>query len=227
MKKRTSPYLVSAAAFLTLTCLVGCEQPDGNTNNGQHDAASAISPSTGEEKKADRAADLASANKLVNSIDDQSTLGDRLVAVARTWQDQPYRVGSSEQCMNWTREILVQVCGAKFATLETQKPWDGHLLGPDDELLPEHVDSLAGDEFGEKIATIEQLQAGDLVFLKNTYGDWAPGVLTHVGIALGDGNYIHRMTSNKGLVKIEAIPAHEFDSGIRLKEALCPDNTSM
>ncbi|WOX04730.1 NlpC/P60 family protein [Microbulbifer pacificus] len=150
-----------------------------------------------------------------------SRLGKKLLAAALPWENRAYRIGRAEQCMNWTREILVAACGEHFATLETQRPWDAHLLGADDELLPEHVDSLAADEFGEKIKSIRALQPGDLVFLKNTYGDWAEGVLTHVGIALGDGRYIHRMTSNHGLVKINPIPTEDFDSGIRLKDSLC------
>jgi len=150
-----------------------------------------------------------------------TSIGERLVTEALPWENREYRIGEAEQCMNWTREILIAACGEHFATLETQNPWDKHLLGPGDELLPEHVDSLAADEFGLKITEIGALQAGDLVFLKNTYGDWAEGVLTHVGIALGDGRYIHRMTSNDGLVKINAIPTEDFDSGIRLKDSLC------
>ncbi|UTA48383.1 C40 family peptidase [Simiduia sp. 21SJ11W-1] len=149
------------------------------------------------------------------------TMGDKLVAAAKPWNEQPFRVGAAEQCMNWTREVLVAACGEKFHTLETQKPWDAHLLGPDDKLLPEHADSLAGDELGTRIDRIEDLQAGDLVFFKNTYGNWAEGVITHVGIALGDGNYIHRMTSHKGIVKTEPIPAADFASGIRLNSELC------
>ncbi|WP_237065373.1 NlpC/P60 family protein [Microbulbifer guangxiensis] len=151
----------------------------------------------------------------------QQSMASRVVAKALPWESREYRVGTAEQCMNWTREVLVAACGKHFATLETRDPWDAHLLGPDDKLLPEHVDSLAADEFGEKITRIEDLRPGDLVFLKNTYGNWAEGVLTHVGIALGDGTYIHRMTSNDGIVKIDPIPAGDFDSGIRLKESLC------
>lgn len=148
-------------------------------------------------------------------------LADKLVNAALPWQDQPFRVGEAEQCMNWTREVLVAACGERFRTLETQAPWDKHLLGADDKLLPEHADSLAADEFGQKIENPAQLQAGDLVFFKNTYGNWAEGVITHVGIALGDGTYIHRMTSNQGLVKIEPIPVEDFAAGIRLNDTLC------
>lgn len=160
-------------------------------------------------------------NDKVTTAAPVSGLAQKLIREALPWQDREYRVGKAEQCMNWTREVLVAACGTHFATLETQNPWDKHLLGADDELLPEHVDSLAADEFGEKVERIADLKPGDLVFLKNTYGNWADGVLTHVGIALGNGRYIHRMTSNHGLVKINDIPVKDFDSGIRLKEALC------
>ena len=129
---------------------------------------------------------------------------------ALDWKDKPYRVGQAEQCMNWTREVLVQACGAKFAMLETKTPWDLHLLGPKDALLPENVDSLADERFGQRIEQIADLNPGDIVFLKNTYGDWKPGVLTHVGIATGGGNYIHRMTSNQGIVRVQPIPPTEL-----------------
>ena len=67
----------------------------------------------------------------------------------------------------------------------------------------------------------EKAAAGDLVFLQNTYGNWNKGVITHVGIATGDGNYIHRMTSNQGYVRIEPIPQADFQAGLRLKPELC------
>ncbi|WP_227718186.1 NlpC/P60 family protein [Microbulbifer sp. Q7] len=195
---RLFPLLILAASFT----LNGCEQ--------------ATSPEAGATPVKSTTAHISPA-----ASEPTATMAEKLVVEALPWENREYRVGTAEQCMNWTREILVAACGEHFATLETQNPWDKHLLGPDDELLPEHVDSLASDEFGQKIASIEALQPGDLVFLKNTYGDWAEGVLTHVGIALGGGRYIHRMTSNDGLVKITTIPAKDFDSGIRLKDSLC------
>ncbi|GAB3020527.1 C40 family peptidase [Bowmanella dokdonensis] len=140
------------------------------------------------------------------------------------WLNKPYRVGEAEQCMNWTRKVLKAACGEQFASLETQTPWDKHLLGEDDQLLPEHADSLASEEFGIRLSRIEDLQPGDLVFLHNTYGNWAEGVITHVGIAVGEGQYIHRMTSNQGLVKIQPIPGQSFNGAIRLKAELCPGN---
>lgn len=144
-----------------------------------------------------------------------------IIDAALTWQDKGYRIGKAEQCMNWTREVLVTACGEHFKTLQTFSPWDGHLLGENDELKVIHADSLAGDEFGEKITQLKNVQRGDLLFFKNTYGDWAEGVITHVGIALDNKRYIHRVTSNKGFVRTEAIPSNDFASALRLDKELC------
>lgn len=146
---------------------------------------------------------------------------DKIMQAALPWQNQTFAQGKAEQCMNWTREVLQQACGDKFASLQSQQPWDLAQLGPGDALKPEHADSLAADEFGTKITRIDALQAGDLVFLQNTYGNWNQGVITHVGIATGDGNYIHRMTSNQGYVRVEPIPQADFQAGLRLKPELC------
>ncbi|WP_245785687.1 C39 family peptidase [Alkalimonas amylolytica] len=158
---------------------------------------------------------------LFRSTNDWPAIGQQISQTALLWQGQDYRVGQAEQCMNWTRTVLQAACGQHFAELQTQVPWDLHLLGPDDQLHPTHADSLASEEFGKKISRIEQLKAGDLVFLQNTYGNWAEGVITHVGIATGNGQYIHRVTSNKGVVKTEAIPTKDFQAGLRLKPELC------
>ncbi|MDQ9090212.1 NlpC/P60 family protein [Pseudoalteromonas haloplanktis] len=140
---------------------------------------------------------------------------------ALSWQDKGYRMGKAEQCMNWTREVLVSACGDHFKTLQTHTPWDAHLLGEGDKLAAIHADSLASDEFGQKITLLSKVQQGDLLFFKNTYGNWADGVITHVGIALDNSRYIHRMTSNKGIVRVEPIPKHEFASALRLNKELC------
>lgn len=146
---------------------------------------------------------------------------EKIVNAAMPWDNQYFRQGEMEQCMNWTREVLVKACGSEFATLETMNPWDKHLLGVGDKLLPEHADSLASEEFGTRIESIEALAPGDIVFLKNTYGNWADGVITHVGIATGSGKYIHRGTVKTSLVLNQEIPKDKFVAGLRLDDALC------
>lgn len=162
-----------------------------------------------------------SASTLPASAVQENSAQSSIVAAAMPWQNQTFELGKAEQCMNWTRTVLQQACGAKFAAIQTEKPWDFAQLGPGDELKAEHADSLAGDEFGDKISSVDALQPGDLVFLQNTYGNWNKGVITHVGIATGDGNYIHRMTSNEGFVRIEPIPKADFHAGLRLKPEFC------
>ncbi len=158
---------------------------------------------------------------MASAADAPLSSAQRIVQAAQAWRDQGYRVGQAEQCMNWTREALMQACGARFATLLSQQVWDAEHLPPPTTIMPEDADSLASDDFGQKITAIDQLEAGDLVFLKNTYGDWAPGVITHVGIAVGHGRYIHRMTSNKGFVREQVIAPEAFSAGIRLAESVC------
>jgi len=156
-----------------------------------------------------------------NCLAKQNVIEEKIMAKAYSWENKGYRVGKAEQCMNWTREVLVAACGTKFQELQTMQPWDMEFLGKGDVLLPEHADSLASTEFGKKINLVKQTKAGDLVFLKNTYGNWQPGVITHVGIASGNGKYIHRMTSNKGIVKEQKIPLEEFAGAIRLDSKFC------
>lgn len=158
---------------------------------------------------------------LLPAITTAAQPGQQIYQQSLKWQNQSYRVGEAEQCMNWTREVLKAACTEQFSTLETQQPWDKHLLGESDKLLPEHADSLASEEFGQRINDIDALEPGDLVFLQNTYGNWAEGVITHVGIATGNGQYIHRMTSNKGEVLIQPIPAKSFNGAIRLDKKWC------
>lgn len=151
----------------------------------------------------------------------QNAIEDKIMIKAYSWENKGYRIGKAEQCMNWTREVLVAACGTKFQELQTMQPWDKQFLGKDDVLLPEHADSLASTEFGKRINLVEETKPGDLIFLKNTYGNWQPGVITHVGIATGNGKYIHRMTSNKGIVKVQNIPQKEFSGALRLDSKFC------
>ncbi|WP_394172969.1 NlpC/P60 family protein [Thalassotalea litorea] len=164
---------------------------------------------------------LSSFNVCANDGDTALPAADKIINAAMPWENQYFRKDQMEQCMNWTREVLVQACGSEFAALETMDPWDKALLGAEDLLLPEHADSLASEEFGRRINRIDALLPGDIVFLKNTYGDWADGVITHVGIATGSGKYIHRGTVKTSLVLNQDIPKDKFVAGLRLDEALC------
>jgi hypothetical protein len=44
---------------------------------------------------------------------------------------------------------------------------------------------------GSVFQDIAQAKPGDMVFFHNTYGDWKPGTVTHVGIYAGEGKMLH------------------------------------
>lgn len=73
----------------------------------------------------------------------------------------------------------------------------------------EHQYSAAGlRQYGEKVAAKDELQAGDLVYFKNTYRKGDP---THVGIYLGEGKFVHRPTSNKP-VRVDSLTEGYFSN---------------
>lgn len=148
--------------------------------------------------------------------------GFRILTEAQKWIGKEFRSGQNAQCMNFVREILSNACSAQFRTLETKKPWDLSLLGAGDSLGKTYANSLASEEFGAKVSDISALKAGDLVFLRNTYGSWAKGVITHIGIATGNGaEYVDRSTSSAPVSK-RAFDKDLFVGGLRLKSDLCP-----
>jgi cell wall-associated NlpC family hydrolase len=49
---------------------------------------------------------------------------------------------------------------------------------------------------GSVFNDLSQARPGDLVFFHNTYGEWTPGTITHVGIYIGNGKMLHAGSSN-------------------------------
>lgn len=116
---------------------------------------------------------------------------ERVVEVAKTWVNREFRPGQGEQCANFVRHVFEQ---ANVFVGEAAHPTDEHLLRPQDGGLGRgFADSFSGDDVGAKISK-ENLAAGDLVLLRNTYGDFNKGVITHVGIFVGNGQVVHRPT---------------------------------
>lgn len=80
---------------------------------------------------------------------------------------------------------------------------------------------MASEEFGSRISRIEDLRVGDLVFIRNTIPGWKEGVITHIGIASGNGQMIDRYNKHSP-IGINWIPKDKFVGGIRLRPDLCP-----
>lgn len=148
---------------------------------------------------------------------DDGQVGARIFAKAQAWVGKSFAAGSSSQTMYFVRKVLAEACGSHFNTLLVKPAWDSHLVGdPSGYGL---ADSLAGEQAGRKL-TYGELKAGDLVFLKNTFGSFANGVITMVGIATGDGKtHIYRGSSPN--IKRAEIDGPKFAGGLRIKPELC------
>lgn len=113
--------------------------------------------------------------------------------IARAWVGKDFRPGVPEQCMGFVRHVLEQA-GHPLADAVTRAPVDGIGTGP---ML---ASSLAGRDLGYPLVGPEErdkLQPGAILFWRNTYGQWPVGTITHVGIYVGDGQFVHRPTMSR------------------------------
>lgn len=120
---------------------------------------------------------------------EKKLLKQNVMNIAGEWVGKYYNEGQIEQCCYFVRHIF-SLGGKELPT--TKNPSDNFF--PTDE---GYANSLAGDEIGIKIGRISDLIEGDIIFFKNTYGEWPPGTITHVAIYIGDGEFIHRSTSSE------------------------------
>lgn len=115
-----------------------------------------------------------------------------VVQVAQGWVGKEFNPGVGAQCAQFVRRCFLS---AGIDLPNASHPTDGHLI-PDEPLGPAYANSFAGDEVGRKVA-FGDLRPGDVVMFRNTYGNWPTGVITHVGIYVGDGQMVHRPTSSR------------------------------
>ncbi|MGJ5817399.1 C40 family peptidase [Paludibaculum fermentans] len=116
----------------------------------------------------------------------------RVVQCAKKWVNQPFRYGVKAQCCEFVRHVFGQA-GIKLPVVKF--PSDYALLVHDGlSTGAGYADSLAGDEVGPKVK-LSEAQAGDIILYKDTYNDgWSQGIITHVGIYMGDEKMIDRPT---------------------------------
>lgn len=136
-----------------------------------------------------------------------------IVIIAGEWVGYDFHPGQREQCAAFVRDVIKE---AGFNVGETKNPSDLSLLPPGSALAPYYANSFAGDDIGLKITKPSELLPGDIVLFKNTYGDWLPGVITHVGIYVGNNFFIHRPTSAKPVQKDSLTAYGHFAEGRRL-----------
>lgn len=117
-------------------------------------------------------------------------MSNRVTDKALAWAGKHFSYGDRAQCMNWVRQVLREA-GHPLASVTTKAAVDGLWTGPG------LANSLAGRDLGAMVTTLGELQPGDVVFFNDTYNEgWGPNTITHVGIALGPGKFIHRSTNS-------------------------------
>lgn len=118
-------------------------------------------------------------------------LQSAIVAAALSYKGKNFRAGLTMQCMNFTRAVLAEA-RSPLASIVTTDPLDGYWTGP------ELASSLAGLDIGTKIAHYADARAGDICFFLGTFDPGPPfdryRTITHVGIAVGQGQMVHRPT---------------------------------
>lgn len=124
--------------------------------------------------------------------------------IAKSWIGKEFNPGVGEQCMAFVRHILKEAA-SPFADKITEAPVDKL------ETNPMLASSLAGRDLGAPLTDhVPEFQPGSIVFFENTYGDWAQGTITHVGIYVGDRRFVHRPTSARP-VELAQLSGYWYD----------------
>lgn len=117
-----------------------------------------------------------------------------LVAIAKSYQGREFNHGAIEQCMAFVRHCLKKA-NCPIADKVTKKAVDG--LDTDFFL----ASSLAGRDLGFELVGLDKMSLGSVVFFNDTYEGWWSGrgeaTITHVGIYIGSGLFVHRPTSER------------------------------
>jgi probable lipoprotein NlpC len=145
----------------------------------------------------------------------------RVVEVAKSWVGRDFNPGVEAQCAPFVRHVFAE---AGVPVGNAAHPTDAHLLYASDGLSPNFANSFAGDDVGIRVS-LSEAQPGDIVMFKNTYGNWREGVLTHVGIYVGNGMMVDRSTMAH---PVATRSVYTFSGGpweIRRPKAFCVPKT--
>lgn len=147
----------------------------------------------------------------------------RIFNEALKWPKQYFRAGFAAQCANFVRQVLASSCNKSFSSeasdpIQSFQPWDANVVGTT-SLSYGYANSLAGSEIGLKVS-LSEARPGDLVFFRNTYGNWPTGTITHIGIYAGDETMIDRPTFN-GPVMYRKMNMSLFTGALRVHRSLC------
>ncbi len=134
--------------------------------------------------------------------------------------------GVGEQCANTTRAVL-----AKAGHPAAQKTTSTGNLDPEGLAYngPGFAASFAGSDMGTVKNDYKSTSAGDIILWKDTYGGFAPGAITHVGMK-GEGSDVYHHGRAEGWRKQGGYPlSNKFAAGIDLngEASGAPDSSSI
>ena len=118
-----------------------------------------------------------------------TTESGKLVAAAKQWAGREFMPGQDAMCARFIHSMIKEA-GLRDPGVTTQ-PLDGMM-----PTSPDLANGLAGADIGTIIKDQNQVQAGDIIFWQNTYGNYPNGTITHVGIAVGNGKVVDRPTAS-------------------------------
>lgn len=121
--------------------------------------------------------------------------------------------GVGEQCANTTRAVL-----GKAGHPAAQKTTSTGNLDPEGLAYnaPSFAASFAGSDMGTVKKDYKSTSAGDIILWKDTYGNYAPGSITHVGMK-GEGSDVYHHGRSAGWRKQSGYPlSSNFAAGIDL-----------
>lgn len=148
-------------------------------------------------------------NKAQAAVQPQKTLATQVVDKALSWVGRDYKYGETARCADFVRYILGEV---GLSVPVSTSPIDKDKSG--DARSPLMAQSFFGEDVGKIVWKQSDLKPGDLVAFVDTYGNYAKGTITHVGIYIGDGIMVDRSTSSKPIFR-RSINTFKFLAGVR------------
>lgn len=143
-----------------------------------------------------------------------------VVKAAQSWVGKWFRRGQVEQCAQFVRAMFEEA-GVAVGVAKRPSDWQQTQGMPQG---PAYANSFAGDEVGARVKSIQGLIPGDIVMFADTYGDFPEGTITHVGIYVGNGQFVHRPTSSRPVERAALAGwwADRFAEGRRVSGAVVP-----
>lgn len=112
------------------------------------------------------------------------------IALADAASGLKYKPNQSARCADYVENVL-QRAGWNIKDTITKEPLDQFR-----QTGKYMANRFAGPDIGTVITNVNDLQPGDLVVFRNTYGNWERGAITHVAIVVSKKMIVDRGTAS-------------------------------